>query len=189
MGHQQWAFEQVEPGWYVLLPRSCVGSKTFGTTMVLADRTDAQTQQWAVEPLSGGGYQLRARTVSKVLDVRRASARDGADVILYAPHGRDNQRIDILPLPAVEAFTPERGAWYTLRFAHSGHVLDVDGYRCSDGAPIQQWTDWNAHNQQWCFDEVEPGWYTIRPRHCTKVLAVPSNPSVPVNVRQRSPRV
>ncbi len=62
------------------------------------------------------------------------------------------------------AFVPDPDTWYTLSFAHSGHVLGFESLSDDNGTPLCQ-SDYEAMgHQQWRFAEVEAGWYELIPR-------------------------
>lgn len=177
LGHQQWSFTHVEGDWYVVSPR--FGGKAINVARSSTeDRADVLlypvsgtlNEQWRIEAHPQGGYLFYARHSGKVLDVRAASGSAGSQVIQYNKDGNQNQRLLIEELPAAEAFRPESGAAYRLRFAHSGFVLNVARFSTADGAELVQYPLHNYDNELWLFEEVDPGWYVIRPRYVDKVL-------------------
>jgi beta-glucanase (GH16 family) len=65
------------------------------------------------------------------------------------------------------------GGIYTLAAKCSGKVLDVADASTSDGAKIQQWTNYSANNQRFRLDDMGDGYYKLTAMHSGKCLDVP----------------
>jgi len=65
------------------------------------------------------------------------------------------------------------GGVYTLAAKCSGKVLDVTDASLSDGAKMQQWTNYTASNQQFRVELMGDGYYKLTAIHSGKVLDVP----------------
>lgn len=67
------------------------------------------------------------------------------------------------------------GGVYTLTSKASGKVLDVVDVSTSDGAKMQQWTNYSASNQRFKVESTGDGYYKLTAMHSGKVLDVPSS--------------
>jgi beta-glucanase (GH16 family) len=65
------------------------------------------------------------------------------------------------------------GQIYTLTNKCSGKVLDVTDNSNSDGAKMQQWTNYSSNNQRFRIDDVGDGCYKLTAVHSGKCLDVP----------------
>jgi hypothetical protein len=108
----------------------------------------------------------------KCLDVRGASAGNGAAVVQYRCTGAGNQQWFLLPFG---------DGTYTIVARHSGKCLDVSGASSADGAPIQQWACHGGENQRWIV-ESDAGVTRLRSKSSNKCLDVPAG-NVADNVR------
>lgn len=59
------------------------------------------------------------------------------------------------------------GGTYTLTARHSGKVLDVTGSGTTNGTNVEQWTNYNASNQQWVITDVGNGYFRVSPANAT----------------------
>lgn len=110
-------------------------------------------------------YQIMARHSGKCLDVTGGSVDNGAPVIQWDCHGRDNQQW---------TFTPIGAGYYKIIARHSGRVLDVFGGIFSGGNDIDvQQRDYNGSaNQMWHVDPVGGGYYSIIAKHSGRGLKI-----------------
>jgi hypothetical protein len=73
---------------------------------------------------------------------------------------------------ATLSFDPN--AWYVIRNAASGKVMDVSNAGCCNGAWIHQWEYEGLTNQQWRITNVGGAYYKIVARHSGRALDVES---------------
>lgn len=91
-------------------------------------------------------YLLQNRHTGQVVDVSGGQIGDGAETIMYPPHGRANQRLYL--------------DWYDLStgvcrliFQHSGRVLDLTKNEAGSGC--RQWPYHGGPNQLWKLEKVD----------------------------------
>lgn len=102
-------------------------------------------QKWALDPVSGGYFTLRASHSGKVADVMNFSTADGANVIQYDYHGSTNQQW---------RFNTTNNQFFEIQNRNSNKLLDVYNGNTANGANIGQWSDLNNTIQQWKFERV-----------------------------------
>jgi len=95
-------------------------------------------------PVEGVWYYIVSMHSEKYLDIKGASAADGANIQLYTPHGKPNQQWMFI----------RSGAYYKIRSKTSGKCLDVKGASTENGANIQQYTCHSKDNQLWRLEPV-----------------------------------
>lgn len=71
--------------------------------------------------------------------------------------------------------TPLENGTYRITNKSSGKVLDVTGNSTASGTKIQQWTNYNATNQQFKIEKQSDGYYKISAMHSGLVLDVPNS--------------
>jgi len=105
-----------------------------------------------------------SRQSGKCLDIAGASQEDGAELIQYQFHGRENQQFLLQPL---------KDGYYHLIVKHSGKCLAVPETRQQNGVTVVQYaphTDWI--DQQWQFQSLSKDYHRIVARHSGKCLDV-----------------
>ncbi|MFC1569583.1 RICIN domain-containing protein [bacterium] len=95
-------------------------------------------------PIEGMWYHIVSMHSDKYLDIKGASAADGANIQLYTPHGKPNQQWMFI----------RSGAYYKIRSKTSGKCLDVKGASKENGANLQQYTCHSQDNQLWRLEPV-----------------------------------
>lgn len=94
--------------------------------------TARSPQAYQMQPTSDGYYRIFSRNSStQVWDVSRASATDGAKVILWGSNGGSNQQWKPVP---------EGQGYYRFVARHSGKCLDVPGASTAVALQLQQYT-------------------------------------------------
>lgn len=110
-------------------------------------------------------YRIMAKHSGKCLDVTGGNIGNGARVLQWDCHGRENQQW---------TFTPVGDGYYKIIAKHSGRGLDVFGgiFSTGNGVIVEQW-DYNGRaNQMWRVDYIGDGYYTIIARHSGKSLDI-----------------
>ncbi|WCT54743.1 family 43 glycosylhydrolase [Paenibacillus kyungheensis] len=102
-------------------------------------------QRWALDPVSGGFFNLRASHSGRLAGVTGASTADGADVAQFASTGATSQQW---------SFTPTQNQYFEIKNRNSGKLLDVTNGSLDDGGDVKQWSDLNNTIQQWIFERV-----------------------------------
>jgi len=138
---------------------------TNGTHCEQRTKTNVQSQIFHLVDCHDGSYNIVHRATGKYLDVSGASDKDGAEILLWAPHGGANQKWKL---------TPHSDGYVTLTATHSGKSIDVEGNSQNDGARTFQWTTHGNHNQQWKVERVDSDQIKIRFKHNSKVLEAAS---------------
>jgi hypothetical protein len=80
------------------------------------------------------------------LDVERHSQEEGANLIVYRCHGKDNQKFDL----ELSGANRDRD-WFSAESVDSGLCLDIKGKSRARGAALIQWPCKNADNQRFDF--------------------------------------
>lgn len=118
---------------------------TSGSDVKGVAKGTANTQKWAFVPVpsfvDGGVYEIRSSMDPKMcLDVSGASKNSGANVILYASNGNNNQKFAIY----------KESDGYSIRAMHSDMFVDVNKAEVTkSGTNVQQWPDNDTRAQRW----------------------------------------
>jgi hypothetical protein len=86
------------------------------------------------------------------LDIEGASSSDGATVLVYGCHRRDNQSFELRL-----ADSDRDDEWFTARAEHSGQCLDIKSNSRGTGANLIQWPCHGRDNQSFDFRPVSRG--------------------------------
>lgn len=89
------------------------------------------------------------------LDVKGGSAKDGANVQIYASNGTAAQQWGLTYLG---------NGYYTIASRASGKFLDVAGASKDAGANVQQYTANGTDAQQWMLKDAGEGYYCLVPK-------------------------
>jgi hypothetical protein len=123
-------------------------------------------------PVLGNNYKVRFHASGKCLDSVGNTTSDGALSALYDCHGKDNQRLSLVPAPGAGAGV------YNLKYKHSGKCVDVQNASVSAGARIEQRTcDSTRRSQQLTLSVLTgtvPNSRVLRFKHSLRCL-VPGN--------------
>ena len=174
---QHWRFEEVDPGWFVVMARHSrlvldVASTDQGAPLRLSTHHGGVGQQWSVTA-TPRGVILRSRRSGLTAQVAGGGTDEGLEIQQGADTVLLYQRLRLERVrPAAKVFRPRAGDYYRLRFAHSGLVLSVGSGSLDKGAGVVQAADREDLHQLWTFEEVASGWYRIRARHSGMVLHV-----------------
>ncbi len=122
-----------------------------------------------VPPLINGRYLIVNRNSGKVLQVPNSSLANGVQLTQSTYTNGINQQWDVNPLP--NTFGGDY-SYYTIKAAHSGVTVDVQGGSYANGATIQQWDGGTNVFEQWILQYTTNGWFKIRTRWCNKVMGV-----------------
>ncbi len=127
---------------------------------------------------SGGVYIIRNSSSNKVMDVTKASRRNGARIQQWEYTGSDHQ-----------SWVLERIIDYVYKITavHSSKAMDLVNGSLSDGTEIQQYTDFPGNeNQQWKIVPVQGGLFEIESVRSGKLLEIPNGTVDNANVVQRT---
>ncbi len=102
-------------------------------------------QKWALDPVSGGFFTLRASHSGKVADVDSWSTADGANVMQWPSTGGANQQW---------SFQTTYNQFFEIKNRNSDKLLDVTNGGTADGTNIRQWSDLDNTVQQWKLERV-----------------------------------
>lgn len=106
--------------------------------------------------MSKGPYALTPKCAPGTrLDVKGASAADGANVQIYTSNGTAAQQWE---------FTYLGNGYYTIISKASGKALDVAGGSTESGTNVQQYTPNGTNAQQWMLKDAGEGYYYIVPK-------------------------
>jgi len=111
-------------------------------------------QAWTLVPVgpTTGVFKIVSVLTGKLLDVRRSSTEDHAEILQYHGNGGANQhwQLELMDPPATQFA-------FTIISEHSGKVLDVPLDEIEeDGAFIQQYTFNGGQNQRWILAFAPP---------------------------------
>ncbi len=110
------------------------------------------------------------------MDVQGGTAKDGANIISYTSHGRNNQKWKFV--------YDVHGYYKIYSVASITKSLDISGGSTNDGANVELYASHNALNQQWILKEASDGYYYITTNNGDKYLTTASaNPSSNVNMK------
>jgi len=80
------------------------------------------------------------------MDVERHSQEEGANLIVYRCHGKDNQKFELRSSGADRS-----GDWFVAESVDSGLCLDIKGKSKARGTQLIQWECKNSDNQRFDF--------------------------------------
>lgn len=107
----------------------------------------------AVGALGKGTYSIRSASNSNyAVDVKAASAKDGANIQLYKNNGTAAQQWSVVK---------NWDGTYTIKNVNSGKVLDVKSGKAQSGANVQQYSNNGSKAQKWYVQYVDGGEYRI----------------------------
>ena len=122
-----------------------------------------------VQPAVDGRYIVVNRKSGKALTVPGSSNNNGVILTQNTFTGALNQQWDIKPL------SYRLGgdySYFSMRAAHSGIDADVVSWSAyNDGGAIQQWDGGTNVWEQWYFEYVGDGYFSIHTRWCGKVVS------------------
>jgi hypothetical protein len=96
-------------------------------------------QDFSLQPMDGGFYEIVASNSGKCLDVYQQSLSNSAKIIQWDCWGGDNQQWRLRPMG---------GGYYELVGRGSVRCLNVTGSSTADGAPLQQYDCGPGTNEQ-----------------------------------------
>lgn len=102
-------------------------------------------QRWEFVDVGGGYYNIKVKSTSKCLSQRTYS---NTNVVQQNCNGYNRQKWELIDVG---------GGYFSLRNRATSRRLDVSGNSTSNSANIQTWSNTNASNQQWRFEQVETG--------------------------------
>jgi uncharacterized protein YkwD len=166
--NQKWKFVANTNGSYTIVSKAnerfCIdlagGSSALSTRPILYERgTNKANQQFyldgATPVLANGTYTLAsaAASSSRFVDIKGASAKDGASAILWSQTSGNNQKFRLV-------YDSTTG-YYTIVGVASGKPLDVYGASMAEGTSVIQWSPNGNFNQQWYIAPATGGSYAI----------------------------
>ncbi len=122
-----------------------------------------------VPPLINGRYLIVNRNSGRVLQVPGSSQANGVQLTQNSHTNGLNQQWDVNPLPNTMGGDY---SYFTLRAAHSGVTVDLNGFSYNNGGAIQQWNGGTNVVEQWYLQYTANGYFKIRSRWSNKVMAV-----------------
>jgi hypothetical protein len=122
-----------------------------------------------VPPAINGRYLIVNRNSGKVLQVPGSSTANGVQLTQNAYTNGLNQQWDVNPLP--NSFGGDY-SYFTLKAAHSGVTMDLNGFSYINGAAVQQWNGGTNAVEQWYLQYTTNGYFKIRSRWSNKVVGV-----------------
>jgi hypothetical protein len=114
-------------------------------------------------PQAGVYYSVVYKHSGKCQDVYGASQSDAANVVQWACHGGDNQKL---------LLEDRGGGYYALKYKHSGKCTDVYGAGQTNGANMIQWGCHYNDNQLFSFVDRGGGWYALKYKHSGQCIDV-----------------
>ncbi len=108
----------------------------------IADPNVADGQNWSVNALGSGQYNLIGSFSGRALDVYNISTANGANINLWDYWGGNGQKVTM---------TDTGGGFFRLNLVHSGKAVAVGGASTVDGANVLQWQNTGGQEQQWSF--------------------------------------
>ena len=143
------------------------GTPKDGAKLVATKSTGATAQRFMLTKrnlVENGMYVLHAGTGSRVADVSGASKADGANVIIWAPNGENNQKFQI---------THVSGGYYKIVNVNSNKALEAAGEAA--GANVRQAAYKGSANQLWKAEISPNGGVTFVGKASGKALEVAGN--------------
>jgi hypothetical protein len=127
------------------------GSIADGAPIVQSTDHGKSYQRWQVIP-ADGVHQIVNLYSHRVLEVAAGSTADGASIIQWPDNSGEHQLWRLILM------TADR---YKIENLHSGKILEVRGGPTDEamieGAPVIQWEDLDALNQQWSLTPSDLG--------------------------------
>jgi TolB-like protein len=114
-------------------------------------------------PVDGKWYYIVSMHSDKYLDIKGASAADGANLQIFSPHGGSNQ----------QWMFERSGAYYKIKSKTSGKCIDVKGASKENGANLQQYNCHSNDNQLWRLEPVGD-YFKIINKNSSKCMDVKS---------------
>jgi hypothetical protein len=102
----------------------------------------ANAQNWTVNSLGSGQYQILGAFSGRALDISGVSTANGAAADLWDWFGGNNQKY---------TFAGTGSFFWRFTPVHSGKSLGVNAGSVADGAAVVQWQFTSALDQQWYF--------------------------------------
>lgn len=178
---QQWRFEAVEPGWYMMHVRHTdkvlvitAASLADGADMHQWPRDGSKNQQWKIT-WRREGYTLTNRNSGKYPTWGGTGEHPADGEIRQYPNRNNREQSWFIEPVETKPFRPQPGVYYTLTFVHSGHAVAVEDGKAEDNVPAVQIPVMTGQpHAQWRFEEVLKDFYLLVARHSDKVLALAS---------------
>ena len=158
-----------------------VGKSTAnGTKINQWDKSDLESQLWAVSRLSDGSYAIININSGKALEVAGFSTANKAKIQQWSYKSGSNQKWNLKAADNV--------SWF-IESVKSGKVIDVSGNGIDNGAILHLWENADKENQKWIFEPVDNGLsnntYVLRAQVSNKYIDVnASGKSIGTNIQQ-----
>ncbi|MDR1183809.1 MAG: RICIN domain-containing protein [Coriobacteriales bacterium] len=128
-------------------------SAASGANLQIYQSNNGQNQFFDVSYDAEGFYTIKNVRSGKVLDIAWGQATRGANVIQYAPHGRNNQKWVI-----TESRDARNNSVYMLASALAENiVLDINGGVDANLTNVQVWPKHNGPSQKFYFMPLDAG--------------------------------
>ena len=115
--------------------------------IIIAGKSDSSKRQgWKLICNDLGEYYIANVNAAKMLDVPRASRRNGVIMKLWQANGDSNQLWSIVDL---------HNGYFSIINKNSGKALGVKNGDMTDGNNIDQYDYYGYENQQWKFELVK----------------------------------
>jgi lipoprotein-anchoring transpeptidase ErfK/SrfK len=129
------------------------GSTASEANVLISQSNNGQSQFFDVSYDDEGFYTIKNAKSGMVLDIVGAQAKQGANVIQFALHGRDNQKWII-----TESRDARGNSVYMIASALAENImLDVNAGADKDLANVQVWPKNNNLSQKFYFIPLDPG--------------------------------
>jgi hypothetical protein len=158
-------------------PGAALAVATEALAAVSRSGAEAATAASAVA-LPDGTYVLRNACSGKVLDVKAASQKPAAKVLLWDWWGGANQQWQLQR-------QADDGS-YRIQALHSGQSLDVSGGGAGEWASVIQYPWHGGSNQRWLPQSQSDGLWVLQAKHSGKVLDVRNSSANGAPVQQHS---
>ncbi len=125
------------------------GSNTSGTNIQQYQKNNSRSQQWWVNKVSNGIYEIRPANNSNLcLDVSGGTNLDGQNIQVYSGNGTSAQRWRIIK--------NEDNTFRIISALGSFHSVEVVNSSSNNGANIQLYSYYGYSNQKWNFIPINP---------------------------------
>lgn len=122
------------------------GNTEEGTAVVQYTRDDSADENWIINHLSNGVYEIQHESSGLYADISAASIEAGARNILWPNNNNSNQKWKIIA---------QGNDYYHIINLNSGLYLDISGASGANNTQTIQWNHNNGFNQDWSFIAVE----------------------------------
>lgn len=126
--------------------------------VVVATKTDENSQVWTVRHLGGGQYEIVHAETGLFLAVEKNSLEMGGLIVLVSDKNENGRKFTFHPTTLVDADKKllRKHERHIIMAGDSRNVLDIKDLSQADNAPVIQWRYLLGSHQQWILDRVGP---------------------------------